>query len=418
MEDLKVPLFANYKERIIVFFILLSIFILNLSYEFYKYQKLTSNRFYETKAEVLNQYRKNGHFVLKLKSSDGFIFYTTSKEDLKDLTGRFVDILLIKTKFNITFLNYLKNFYTVSYIKRVLPDISLKEKISKFISSQHKSKNSDALYNALFIAKPISYELREKLSFLGISHLIAISGFHIGLIAAFLFFLFYLFYKPLQQKFFPYRNRVVDGMIFVSIMSFLYVYFLGEVASVLRAYIMMITAFFLYYRHIKILSFETLFWVVLLILANFVKLLFSIGFWLSVAGVFYIYLFLHYFSHLKKWQIFILLNIWVYFAMIPITHIFFENFSYMQFLSPLLSMFFVIFYPLSLLMHILGFGAVFDETIDKLLLIEYEKLYFKTPVWFLIIYLLISLFSIYKKRILYLLVLSSFTFLVYNIAYF
>jgi competence protein ComEC len=291
LDDLKVPLFANYKERFVAFFILLVIFFSNFLYEYYKFQKITSKKFYETKAQVLNQYKKNGHFVLKLKSSEKFTFYTTSKEDLKDLTGRFVDILLIKTKFNITFLDYLKNFYTVSYIKRVLPKILLKEKISKFISLQHKSKNCAALYNALFVAKPLNYELREKLSFLGLSHLVAISGFHIGLISAFLFFLFYLFYSPLHQKFFPYRNKMADAMIFVSIISFLYVYFLGEVASVLRAYIMMIAAFFLYYRHIKILSFETLLWVVLFILANFVKLLFGVGFWLSVAGVFYIYLF-------------------------------------------------------------------------------------------------------------------------------
>ena len=84
---LKVPLFVNFKERFAAFFILLSIFILNLSYEHYKYTKVTSKKYFSTTATVLNQYKKDSHFVLKLKSKDGFTFYTSSKENLKDLTG-------------------------------------------------------------------------------------------------------------------------------------------------------------------------------------------------------------------------------------------------------------------------------------------------------------------------------------------
>ena len=418
MDVFKVPLFINYKERIFAAATLFIVFMINISYEYYKYQKVVASKFYETKAEVLNQYRKNGHWVLKLKSKDGFKFYTTSKEDLKDLRGREVDALLIKTKYKISFLDFLKGFYAVSYIKGVFPKESLKEKISSFFQAQHKSILTKELYNALFLAKPISKELREKLSFFGLSHLVAISGFHLGLIASFLFMIFYFFYKPLQQKFFPYRNRVFDAMIVISFITLLYVLFLGQVPSLIRAFVMMIFGIFLYIRNVEVLSFETLFWAVLSILALFPKLFFSIGFWLSVSGVFYIYLFLHYFKNLNRYLLFILLNFWVYFAMIPIVHYIFYNFSYMQLFSPIISMVFIIFYPLSIFLHIFGFGGVFDRYLLDFFNLSFDKLYFKTSFWFLVLYILISLLSIYKKRVFYLLFSLTFFFFIYQIAKF
>jgi len=415
---LKVPLFINFKERFLFFSLLIFIAFLNLFFEYQNYKNLISKKYYETTASILHQYKKKNRYVLKLRSAEGFVFYTTSKEDLKDLTGRSVEILLIKSKYKLNFLDFLKNFYYVSYIKKVLPKFSVKEKLAKTFFSNHKNTKIKELYGAIFLSKPISKELREKLSFLGISHLIAISGFHFGLIFIFLFFIFKTIYTPLQQKFFPYRNGYFDITILVLVLCLLYAVFLGEVASVWRAYFMIIVGFFLLYRHIEIFSFETLFWVVLLILSIFPKFIFSIGFWLSVSGVFYIYLFLHYFSYLKKWQIFLLLNFWIFIAMVPIVHYFFENFSYYQLFSPFITMAFTVFYPLSLIFHLFGYGDIFDSLIEILLSLEYERLFFKTPFWFLIFYIFLSIASIYKKRIFYLLIFVSFIFFIYNIAKF
>ncbi|WP_281951435.1 ComEC/Rec2 family competence protein [Nitrosophilus kaiyonis] len=416
MDTLKVPLFINFKERLFVSIFILLIFSLNLSYEYYKFSKITSVKFYETKANVLNQYLKNNHHVLKLKSYDGFTFYTTSKEDLKNLQGRDVEILLIKTDRKISFLQYLKNFYYVTYIKKVLPDISLKRKISNFINSQHTNKNISSIYSALFLATPISKEIMEKISFFGLSHLIAISGFHFSLIAFFVFIIFISFYSFFHYRFFPYRNKIADSIYFISIVTFFYALFLGEVASVWRAFFMLIVGYFFIFKHIKILSFETLFWVMLLILSIFSKFLFSLGFWFSVIGVFYIFLFIKSFSNLKKWQIFIFLNIYIYFMMLPIIHYFFENFSYIQLFSPIMTIIFTIFYPLSLIFHIFGFGDIFDSILNNLFNIEFTKYAFKTPFWFFALYLLLSLFSIYKKRIFFFTILMSFAFFIYNIA--
>ncbi|WP_187647275.1 ComEC/Rec2 family competence protein [Nitrosophilus labii] len=416
MNDFKVPLFMSHKERLYAFIALFLIFMLNLSFEYYKYKKIASSKYFTTVAEVLNQYKKKNYYVLKLKSEDGFTFYTTSKEDLKDLRGRRVEVLLIKTRFKKNFFDFLKGFYTVSYIKGVLPDTSIKNRVSKVISLQHENSLSKELYNALFLAEPISKELREKLSFLGLSHLVAISGFHLGLIAAVIFFIFYLFYKPLHQRFFPYRNRVFDAMVVVSLVTLSYLIFLGEVPSLIRAYVMMVFGFFLFFRNIEILSFETLLWAVLVILALFPNLFFSVGFWLSVSGVFYIYLFLHYFKGLNKWLIFILLNFWVFFAMIPVVHYFFSNFSYMQFFSPFISMIFTFFYPLFVVLHIVGFGGALDQYLLKFFSMDFAKFHFETPFWFLLFYILISILSIYKKRIFYLFIFVNISFFIYQIA--
>ena len=419
MESLKIPLFVNFKERAIAFFTLFLIFLFNLYFEYKSFQNLTSKKFFNTQAYVLNQYRKKDHEVLKLKSDNGFVFYTTTKENIKNLTNRKVEIVLIKSKYKITFFDFLRNFYYVSYIKKVLQkEISLKEKIAKFISSQHSNSFLKNLYSAMFIAAPLKNSERELLSYFGLSHLVAISGFHFGIISIFSFFILSLLYKPIQQKYFPYRNRSADIMVIVTFLTFLYAYFLGEVASVWRAYFMLLAGFFMIYRNINILSFETLFWVVILIISIFPKFLFSIGFWLSVSGVFYIYLFLHYFSHLKKWQIFILLNIWIYLAMMPIVHYFFKNFSYMQFFSPFVTAIFTIFYPLSLILHLFGHGGLFDDYLLKFFNIDFERYSFETSLTFLIFYLLLSIASIYKKRIFLFTVSVIIFFFVYNIANF
>lgn len=418
MDELKIPLFLNYKERVIAVVALFAIFLFNILFEYQKYQKLISSKYFETEAKVLNQYIKKDYYVLKLKSKDGFTFYTTSKEKLKDLRGRVVEILLIKTNKKISFFDFIKGFYYVSYIKGILPRASLTDKILLFISNQHQNHITKELFGALYLAYPISKELRDRLSFLGLSHLVAISGFHLGIISASIFYIFYLFYRPIHKRYFPYRNIAFDAMVVVAVASFIYFLLLGESPSFVRAYVMMCFGFFLLVRNIKILSFETLFWAVLIILTLFIELFFSIGFWLSVAGVFYIYLFLLYFNKLKKWQIFLLLNFWIFFAMIPVVHYFFGNFSYMQFLSPIISMAFIIFYPLSILLHLIGYGHLFDEYILSYLFIDIKELSFKTPLWFLGFYLLLSLISIYKKRIFYLFIFVAFTFVIYQIAKF
>lgn len=343
---------------------------------------------------MLNQYQKrnkNGkiYHVLKLKSIQGYQFITSTYEDIKDLKFRKISVGLI-TK-NISFLDFLKGFYAPTYDMRLLKyEDSLKLKLLHFIKNQHNSPYMQELFSALFLATPISKSLRENVSALGLSHLIAISGFHLGILFTLFYFLFNKIYKFFQVRFFPYRNRKFDLTLIVLAILFSYLYMLDFIPSILRAFVMLSYGFFLYHRSVNIFSFEVLFVTVLTILALFPTYLFSIGFWFSVSGVFYIYLFLHFFKNLKNWQIFVLLNFWVYLAMIIIVHYFFPIFSLHQLYSPIISMLFSIFYPLELFLHIIGFGWVLDDWLERFLLMDIKTFEFKTPLWMLIVYIFIS----------------------------
>jgi competence protein ComEC len=400
-------LFDSYREVAIFILLMATLFSYNIYQKHRLFKEVTASKFYTTDATVLKQYqksKKNGksYYVLKIRSNDGYSFYTTNHEDLKDINGRDISIGFITDK--IDFRSFISTFYAPSYdIRLYEKEDSFKDKIDNFITSQHKSLKMKELFSALFLAKPISKELRADVSNLGISHLIAISGFHLGVLFTILYFILSYIYIYFQDRYFPYRNRRFDLTLLILMLLFGYMYMLGFVPSVVRSFVMMAFGFFLYHRSYKIISFEVLFVTVLFIIALIPEFLFSIGFWFSVSGVFYIYLFLHHFSYLKVWQIFLLLNFWVYMAMLPIIHYVFPSFTIYQLFSPFLTMLFSIFYPLEMLLHILGVGDMLDSLILKLFSFKATIFEIKTPLWFLIFYLLSSILAIFHKRIMFVL---------------
>lgn len=274
----------------------------------------------------------------------------------------------------------------------------LKNNINNFIYSQHINDDISSLYSALFLAINVNEQIRQLCSNFGISHLVAISGFHLGVISFVLYFLISLLYSPIHQKYFPYRNKRFDLLIVISIILFSYLLFVDLVPSLLRSFVMFIFGLFLLRNNIKILSFETLLIIVLIIIALFPKLLFSISLWFSVAGVFYIYLFLHYFKNLNKYFQFILFNFWIYFAMNPIVHYFFGTTSLEQLYSPIITLIFTLFYPLAAALHILNIGNLLDSLLELLLSYEVQTKEVFTPLWLFISYIIISLFSIFSKK--------------------
>ena len=413
-EDLKLDLFASKKEIFLFLAFIMIVFSTNLFFKHKQYEKLSAEKFFRTQATVINQYqktRKSGktYHVLKLKSVDGYTFITTNYEDIRDLKDRQVRIGLITDK--VTFLDFLKSFYAPSFDIELLDyQQSFKENLQEKIEAQHQKPFAKELFAALFLAKPISKSLRSAVSLLGISHLIAISGYHLSFLFGLLYLLIARPYTFFQDKYFPYRNRRFDLSVGIIMIVFWYVWLLDFTPSLIRSFVMMAFAFFLFHRHVKILTFEVLAVSVLFILALKPTLLFSIGFWFSVSGIFYIYLFLHYFKTYNKWLIMIAINVWVYVAMIPIVHFIFPDFSFWQFLSPLLSILFGIFYPLEMLLHLIGMGGILDGALEKLFSLHGEIISLKTPLWFLALYVLSSILAIFHYRFLFLLasVLLSF----------
>ena len=397
----EINLFSSKRDLFLFLLICLSVLSFNIFQKYQVYNNLKQYKSKKIQATVINQYKKTKnsktYTVFKLRSSDGYEFYTTSKKDLEDLNDCQITLKIL-TK-NINFIDLFKGFYTYSYKIQIYEKSSINQSISNQITSQHDNNLTKELFNALFLAKPISKNLRAKVSNYGISHLIAISGFHLGVLFGILYFILLYPYTFFQDRYFPYRNRKFDLSVVVISILFLYLYFLGFVPSLVRSYVMMILLFVLYDRFIKILSFEVLFVTVILIVSFIPSFIFSIGFWFSVCGVFYIYLFLIYFKKLKPWKILIGLNIWVYLAMLPVIHLVFDKFTFLQLLSPLLSIVFSLFYPLELFLHMIGQGGLLDKMVLGLLKQDTTVYHVETPIWFFVLYVGVALWFAWKSMV-------------------
>ncbi len=402
----KLRLFESKREYLLFLFFIFFLFFTNLYREYNLYQTFSGDKFYDLEAKVLNQYRKSkgkrNYWVLKLKAKKGdFSFYTTNYEDIKDLRDRDIKVTVVTKK--ISFWNFLKGFYAPTFNLELLPkQTTLRERLSKKVAEIHENTLIKELYGALFFAKPISKALREKISNLGISHLLAISGYHLGFLYLLLFFVLKLIYHPFHTHYFPYRNRAFDLGFVVLTLLFFYMVTIGSPVSMIRSFSMMLLIFFLVTRHIKIISFETLFVAILLLIALNPRLLFSVAFWFSVSGIYFIYLFLHHFGDLKGWKLAVSLNFWVFWMMLPIVHSIFDKWTLLQLLSPFLTIAFVIFYPLTLFLHLIGYGDALDGLLLSLLNIETTTYHIKTPTPLLLLFLLFSLLAIRYRIFLWL----------------
>ena len=389
-------LFQNHKERFYFLFVVFFISVFNLSLEYNNFFNFTKNEVYNTDVKVINIYHKNSYDVLKLQNDDITFFTSIDKNsDIKQLDN--LNIYIITSKIN--FYRYLKGFYTKSFgITKLKDKKTLQKSLYNYIGSQHKDQTLSSLYSALFLAIPVQSDLRDIFSTYGISHLIAISGFHLGVLSVVFYFLLNLIYKPIHQRYIPYRNKRFDIMVVVGFLLFLYMYLVQTPPSLLRAFVMFIFGFYLLRQNIKLVSFETLFIVVVTIVSLFPKLLFSLSLWFSVAGVFYIFLFLKYFSTVNRYLQLIFFNFWIYLAINPIVHHFFDTTSLIQLVSPILTILFTLFYPITLVLHIFGIGWVFDSALSFFINLDFNTTQAQTPLWLFVLYLLLSFGSIFSKK--------------------
>lgn len=386
------------KEWGIFFFFVICIFLLGLGWRYYLFSSIPSTPF-ELKAQVLAQYKKESKTIFKLKTKSGQIFYTSSKEKLKDLSHR--EVLLYGKVYKCDFWQSLRSCYFIAYSISLLPRSS-SSSIYDFISSQHQNPLIGKLFESLFFASFLPKEFREIASALHISHLIAISGLHLGILAWMVYLLLGKPYGFLQQRFFPYRNRIFDLGVVSSFILLGYMIFIECPPAFLRAYVMSIVSLIFVYSHLRLLSFSFLSVCVLCILALFPALVINIGFWFSVLGVFYIFLFFHYFPYRhQKYQWIktaLGLNTALFFQMLPIVHCFFGNFSLYSILAIPLSMVFPFWFIAMIVLHCLGLGGVGDMFLQWILQIKIPYCEIYTPFWFFMLYLICSLVAIKSKK--------------------
>ncbi|MDN5125634.1 ComEC/Rec2 family competence protein [Aliarcobacter butzleri] len=383
-------------KQIVTIFILFFALLINILLEYSKYLEFIDEEVFETKVEVLNIYKKDDKDILKLKSSN-FEFFTNMPKNEEIKRFDLLNILIVSK--NIGFIDYLKGFYTKTiYFDELQKEQTFKDKIIKNIENNHQDEKIIELFNALFLAVPVSKELRDVITAYGIAHVVALSGFHLVVLSFVIYWILYFPYKFFQDRYFPYRNRKLDILLITIAILFYYLILTDIVPSLLRAFVMFCLSIYLLRSNIKILSYMTLFYTFLIVIAFYPKYIFSIGFWFSIFAVFYIYLFIQYFKNYNKWLLFIFFNIWMFLIFNPIVHYYFPQTSYAQFYSIPITIFFNFFYPAEIFAHIFGFSNYFDEYLK--IFIEHKIFVYEvfTPLYFYILYLFVSFLSIWSKK--------------------
>ncbi len=372
---------------------------INLYLEYLNYQKLDFSKPTSLNAQILLQYHKTKdqktYFVLKLQSK-GMIFYSTIKEPLKNLQYRHAQFFgKIKS---CSFLESLKSCFFQTYSFSLMRKHNFKSHVRHFIDSAHSSALVGNLYRALFIGDSLNKDLRDRANALGINHLLAISGFHLGILSVSMYFLFSLFYTPLQKRYFPYRNAFYDIGVLVWVFLLGYLLLLDFLPSFFRAFLMGLLGFLACFFGVRLLSFKLLILACCIAIALLPKLLFSVGFLLSVCGVWYIFLFLKHTQAFFKTSSFltrsfqvISLSALIFLNMLIIAHAFFPMFSPYQLFSIPLGLIFIVFFPLSLLLHAVGLGSLLDPILNMPLTIPTISI--PSPLWLLGAHLFLTILS-------------------------
>ena len=410
----KPKLFLNLKEFWLSMLLLLFLLFMRLFFLHQEYREFKEKPFYYTDVQVIQAYEKwNGdeyHTILKVYAPTlNMNFFSRTKIRVKDI-GSKLRLKLFPHK-KLSFFDYLGTSFIFSRVNEIYEEErSVKGEFLTFVENQHEDKMTASFYKAIYFATPLDKELRTQVSSLGVSHLIALSGFHLAILSALLFFLLRPFYRVAQQRYFPYRFDLHDvGLLVLVILAF-YVWFVDAPPSLLRSYAMMAVGWVLLVLGMELLSFTFLATIILVLLVIFPKMLLSLAFWFSVAGVFYIFLLLKHFSTLNKYFMTLFISFGIFVLMLPIVHMVFPVVNPLQLTSPFFSLGFSFFYPLSMGLHLIGFGNLFDPILIKIFTLEANKSMFILDYWYGLVYLVVSFLAIYSKKVFYLLFLISISF--------
>ena len=406
----KPKLFVTFKSFWLTLFFLLSILVIHLSYIYKNYNEFKIKPLFYTDVEVIQAYEKwktdNFYTIIKVYSSQlDITFFSRTKIRVDELTPHLR--LKIFPDSEMSFYSYLGTSYINSSVNEIYKEESFKSKVMALVEMQHQDVKIANFYNAIYFAQPLDKELRQEVALLGVSHLIALSGFHLAILWTLLFSTLRFFYRIFQERYFPYRFDLIDVGFLVLILLAWYVWFVDAPPSLLRSYMMMVMGWILLILGVELVSLSFLTIMVLILLVTFPKLLLSLGFWFSVTGVFYIFLLLHYFKDVNRYWLMIIISFGIFILMLPIVHMVFSLTSFLQLASPFLSLLFTPFYPLTIGLHIIGLGDIFDELLIKLFSLKSMHKEIFLSYWIGGVYLFLSILSFYFKKLFYLILLLS-----------
>jgi len=373
----KPKLFLTRKEFFLSSVLLFSLILVRLFFLYQAYQAFKTTPFYYADVELVQAYEKvkekRSYTVLKVYApSLNIHFFTTTHITVAALSSKLR--LKLYPSEHFSFLDYLGIGYLSSEVNQIYEaEETVKTKLLALIESQHEDEQVQSFYKAIYFAEPLDKSLREQVSALGVSHLIALSGFHLAILSSILYFVLRPLYRVFQARYFPYRYDLYDLGIVVLCILAIYVWFVDAPPSLIRSYGMMFLLWVLLILGMELLSFAFLLTISLILIVIFPSLLLSFAFWFSVAGVFYIFLLLKYFAHLNGYVITLLINFAIFVLMLPIVHTVFPLLTSLQLWSPILSLLFSLFYPLSIILHLFGLGDFLDVYLEQLFTLPFDK---------------------------------------------
>jgi len=411
----KPKLFVKLKQFWLTLSFLLLLLAIRLFLLYGDFSIFKMKPFFYTDVKVIQAYEKwsddRYYTVMKLYAPQlNITFFSRTKIRPSEITP-YLRMKLFPRK-DMLFVDYLGTSFINATINEIYPDDRVKSKLLNWIRNQHANSMVSTFYNAIYFAEPLDKKMRSQVSILGISHLIALSGFHLALLSSLLFFLFRPLYRIFQQRYAPYRFDLIDiGLIVLTLLAW-YLWFVDTPASLLRSYMMMLLGWIFLLLGIELISLSFLTMVVAFLLVIFPKLILSFAFWFSILGVLYIFLLLYHFRDLNRYAMSILISFLIFVLMLPIVHTLFFITTPLQLLSPFLSLAFTLFYPISIGLHLIGFGDLFDSLLIDLFSLTSQTFEFSLPLWLGASYLALSILSFYSKKIFYLLLLFSILFFI------
>lgn len=286
--------------------------------------------------------------------------------------------------------NFLQN-YLLSVFNRAEDDYSYGNKnINKAILLGDNSK--------------IKKDLKNKIRYIGLSHIFAMSGLHIGLVIAIFYF---ILKKTIKNK------KIIE--ILLLILVTLYYFSIKESPSFTRAYVMGVIYLLgrLFYEKVDLG--KALF--ISAIISIFIKptVIFSISFqlsYVSVVAIIYIFPYVRKINY-KKFKIldYILFSTTIQIFLIPLTIYYFNNIQVLSLISNLILL------PLASFYITINYIALFLENFYlSFLLNPIIKIFYKLLIYFINLFSELPYLSIeYKnKNLIYIYILVFFTVIIYR----
>lgn len=287
------------KRGLIMFFLIL-IFCISYFYAGFKFENITNKYLGDINEtgivlNVQDSFEKQ-KVVVKIENQDILIY---TKKDLSNSRKISIKGKLVKPEdFNgFNYAGYLagKNISSVMYY----PEIEILEERKFNLSNFLKEKIIDnlsikkaSILSAILLGQKdlMDSDFKQDLSFVGISHVVAISGMHISIISLILLETF-MFFRLGRKK----------SILFTILFLFLYVLFIGFPSSALRASVMISLVLVAGLLNREIDTIRTLVIAgVLILIFNPLALRYDLGFQLSFLAVLGIVLYNHFFQDFLK----------------------------------------------------------------------------------------------------------------------